>query len=139
MENLASALPRLSSLQLGMPCRGDSCNTTVASLMSVSVHCLDLEVLETHFSTQTIVGDIRRLLDEDTRRDKTKCKLQELLVGSLPLEVREEDIETIAMGFESVFPHLKNIVGDDDHWKQVKPRLGIDGEAVDTVAAMPFL
>ena len=48
MENLASALPRLNILRLGEPCCGGSCNTTVASLMSVSVHCLDLEVLETH-------------------------------------------------------------------------------------------
>jgi len=58
LENLAAALPHLESLRLGQPCNFGSCKTTVAALMSISVHCLDLTVLETHFNTLEIVGDL---------------------------------------------------------------------------------
>jgi len=119
VENLASALPRLNSLRLGVPCDGGSCSTTIASLMSVSVHCLDLEVLEIHFNTRTIVGDIRHMLDGDAGRDKAKCQLQRLSVGSLLLQARGEDIKSIAMGLKVIFPHLKNIAGCHSRWRRV--------------------
>ena len=108
MENLVTALPRLQSLLLGRPCYHNSCNTTLASLVSISVHCLDLVALETHFNTQTIVGDMKRLLDGGAGRDKAKCKIESLSVWGLPLEIRDEDTETVATGFKDIFPHLKN-------------------------------
>jgi len=54
VENLAATLPRLKCLEFSQPCGSNSCNTTVASLMSVSIHCLGLKHLETHFNTLTI-------------------------------------------------------------------------------------
>ena len=114
MENLATVLPRLEILDLGAPCRYDSCNNTVASLLSTSVHCLDLRVLQTHFNTTTIVSDMQRLLDRGTESDTPKCKLSKLTVGSLLLKVHGEDIETVAMGFKVIFPYLKDVgyIGD---------------------------
>ena len=106
MENLAASLPRLVDLRLGGPCRSTSCNTTVASLLSISVRCLDLTVLETHFNTQRIVSDMQRLVDGGVARDKPECKLRTLMVGRLPFGVGEEGIETIAMGFKIIFPCL---------------------------------
>jgi len=57
MEDLAAALPHLKRLQFGPPCRSNSCNTTVASLMLISIHCLYITVLETHFSALGIADD----------------------------------------------------------------------------------
>ena len=51
IEDLAFTLPKLNSLQLGHPCHFDTCNTTVASLLSISVHYLDLTVLQTYLNT----------------------------------------------------------------------------------------
>ena len=109
IEDLVAALPGLKSLQLGAPCWINSCDTTVASLLSISVHCPNLTALQAHFSTRTIVSDMQRLLDGGAGRDRAKCKLWRLAVWYLPLEVGEEDIETVVMGFKAIFPRLKKI------------------------------
>jgi hypothetical protein len=119
VKDLAAALPHLSHLRLGQPCYSNTCNTTVTSLMSISAHCPDLAVLETHFNTRTIVSDMRRLLDGDAGRDEAKCKLRKLCVGIMPLEVREEDIQAIARGFNVIFPYLTDIGGYYGSWSGV--------------------
>lgn len=113
MENLAAALPRLESLRLGRPCRFNSCNTTIASLLSLSVRCLGLTDLETHFNTQAIVSDIRHLLDEGVGHDKAKCMVSELSVGKLPPIVCKEDVENVAMGLKVIFPRLRKVWDED--------------------------
>ena len=127
METLAAALPRLKTLQLGLPCPSGSCKTTVASLMSISVHCLDLTVLETHFNTRAIVGDMQRLLDGGAERSKEKCKLRNLAVGYLPLEVREEEVEAVAVGLKVIFPCLTECVDCNGCWFECNLELGVDG------------
>lgn len=107
VHELAAALPRLKNLLLGHPCPSNTCKTTVASLMSISVHCLDLEALEIHFNTQTMVSDVQRLLNESIWKDKAKCNLRDFHVGHMPLEIeRTEDEETVAWGFALIFPSL---------------------------------
>ena len=111
VENLADALPRLNHLQLTKPCHLNSCKTTVSSLLSLSTHCLGLKLLEIHFNTRTIVGDMRHLLDGGFGRDKAKCGLRHLRVGRLPLEAGGEDVETITTGFKVIFPCLDTCTG----------------------------
>jgi len=126
VENLAVALPSLETLQLGKVCGFNSCRTTASSLLSISIHCLGLMHLRIHFNTQTIAGDIQRLLDEGSGRDKPRCKLQNLWVGGLPLRVYKEDIGTVAMGFADIFPCLEDLPsygGDWRSWKMVASRL----------------
>ena len=122
--DLAASLPRLVNLQLGRPCHSNSCHTTVTSLLSISSHCLDLITLETHFNTQTIVGDMQCLVNGGAGRDKAKCKLESLVVGKMPLEVRGEDNETVVMGFKVIFPCLTGILAHDIRWCElrVQPR-----------------
>jgi len=110
-KDLASVLPRLESLQLGLPCRFDSCNTTVTSLLSLSVHCPGLKILEIHFNTGTIIRDTRRLLDEGVGHEKARCMVSELSVGHLQATIPKKDIENVAMGLKVIFPHLKNLLG----------------------------
>ena len=123
MENLTATLPQLKTLQLGNPCDLNSCDTTVASLLSISVHCLDLTSLQTHFSTRAIVSDMQRLLDGGAECDKSKCRLRELIVGSSPLEVGREDIEIVAMGFKAIFPCLADVQVLGGSWYQLKSKL----------------
>jgi len=123
VENLAITLPRLKSLQLGIVCDFNYCRTTVASLMSISVHCPDLTSLETHFNTLTIVDDMKHLHDGGSGRGNAKCKLRNLKVGYLPLEVRGEDIETLVVGFKVIFPCLTDFTQYNDHWYELRSKL----------------
>jgi len=122
VENLVVTLPSLVSLQLGKVCGLNSCHTTVSSLLSISVHCLGLSVLEIHFNTDTIAGDIQRLLGEGSGREEPRCALRSLWVGYLPLRVLKGDIGTIAMGFADIFPCLEDFSsygGDFGSWERV--------------------
>ena len=116
VENLSATLPRLESLQLGPPCWSNSCNTTVASLVSISIHCPGLTLLEIHFNTRTIVVDMQRLLGQGFRRDRPRCGLCRLPVKDLPLKMRGEDIGTVAMGFKVIFPRLEGFSGYGREW-----------------------
>lgn len=122
-ENLTAALPRLKTLLLGYPCTSKTCKTTINSLVSISLNCLDLEELETHFDTQTIAVDVRRLLDNHTSREKTKCK--RLCVGVLPLDLPSDDVGIVAMGFRVIFPYLTGFTGYTwaSCWRQVESNL----------------
>ena len=123
MESLATTLPRLKELQLG-PSRGcNFCNTTVASLMSISTHCLDLKGLETHFNTLTIVGDMERLLDGNSGRDSAKCQLQKLGVGYSSPGVDGEDVETVVKGFKAIFPCLMGFTDHSGRWLELRSKL----------------
>jgi len=127
VENLADALPSIATVKLGGVCGFNSCRTTVASLLSISTRWLALTVLEIHFNTRTIAGDIRRLIDRGSRCDKPRCELERLCVGRLPLRVPEEDIGTVAMGFADIFPRLKHFQSWDDicdsNWECVASEL----------------
>ena len=127
MTDLAAALPHLESLRLGSPCYLNTCKTTVASLMSISVHCLDLLILEIHFNTETIVDDMQALLDGDVGRNKAKCRLRSLLVGVMPLKLDSAGIQTIETGLNVIFPHMKALVGDIYSWYTLKCRMRIGG------------
>ena len=122
IEDLATALPRLTSVKLLRPCGLNSGKTTILSLLSLSIHCLGLHFLEIHFNTRTIIGDIQRLLDGNFGGNKAKCKLWNLVVGEAPLEVDEEDIETIVMGLRLIFPCLKTCSGVGQ-WESVRTAL----------------
>ena len=123
MGDLAAALPRLKCLQLGRPCCSSSCNTTVASLLSISTHCLDLTVLETHFNTLTIVGDMEHLLGKGLGRNKAKCELRNFVVGYSPLEVGGEDIDIVVTGFKFIFPCLTDFTDYGGHWRRLSSKL----------------
>jgi len=91
--------------------------------MSISVHCLYITALETHFNNLKMADDMQRLLDGDSGRDKVKCKLRNLTVEHLPLEVRAEDIGTVAIGFKDIFPCLADFAGYNGSWSELKSEL----------------
>jgi len=119
VRDLVTALPHLNDLRLGRPCCSDTCNTTFASLVSISLHCPDLTALEIHFNTRRIVRDVQRLFNGGAERDEAKCKLRSLSVGSIPLEVCKEDTQTIVLGLKTIFPYLTDLDGYDGSWPMV--------------------
>lgn len=45
-------------------------------------------------------------------------------IGQLPLEVRAEDIGTVAMGFKVIFPYLAGFSGYGGRWNELESELG---------------
>jgi len=76
IKNFTVTLPRLETLELGRPCCSGACNTTVASLMLLSTHCLQLTLLEIHFNTLMIARDMQLLLGRGLGYDTPRCKLR---------------------------------------------------------------
>ena len=69
VAKLAMPLPQLKSLSLGIPCPKNICATTVASLLPISVHCIELEDLAIHFNTTSIVDDFGNISKDPKFRE----------------------------------------------------------------------
>jgi len=119
IAELAMALTQLESLVLGNPCSKNTCLTTVACLLPISVHCSKLEKLAIHFNITNIVGDLRNIL-EDPRfqrlRSLPKCPLTRLDVYQTPLRLDESDLETVVKGMADIFPSLTDFYGLEKSW-----------------------
>ena len=106
---LAMALPRLESLLLGYPCHRNTCHTTVACLLPISVHCARLQSLEIHLNTTNIVDDLKNI-SEDPRfqglRLLRKCTLSYWDVRDMPLTLNDSGLEIVARGMMDIFPDL---------------------------------
>jgi hypothetical protein len=57
ISELAAALPQLTYLELGdIPCETPTSDVTIASLVALSTHCVDLDFLQLHFDTNDITS-----------------------------------------------------------------------------------
>jgi len=101
VTELAMALTQLESLLLGRACSENTCLTTAACLLPISVHCNNLKKLENHFNTTNIVDDFKNTL-EDPRfqqlRSLPRCSLACLNVRQMPLSLDDSDSEIVAKG-----------------------------------------
>ena len=121
VAELAMALPRLDSLLLGYPCDENTCATTVACLLPISVHCARLQSLGIHFNTTNIVDDLKDI-SEDPRfqelRSLQKCTLSCLDVHEMSLTFDDSEFETVARGMVDIFPNLERCDGwDEFNWE----------------------
>jgi len=114
VAELAMALRRLRSLLLGRACPDNTCATTVACLLPISVYCLDLRELEIHFNTTNIVEDFKNI-SEDPRlqelRSLPKSTLICLDVWKTPLLNESRSLETVVDGMFDIFPSLQSCNG----------------------------
>ena len=112
VAKLTMVLTQLESLLLGHPCFENTCFTTVACLLPISVHCSKLKKLEIHFNTTDIAGDFRNILENprlQQLRSLPRCPLTSLGVHQLPLELSDEPgLETVVKGMIDIFPCLKH-------------------------------
>jgi hypothetical protein len=109
VAELAMALPQLELLLLGRPCFENSCATTVACLLPISIHCIKLHKLEIHFNTTNIINDLKDVLEDplfQELRSLPRCKLSCLNAGQIPLVLDTPGFETVANGMINIFPSL---------------------------------
>ena len=117
ISKLAVALPRLTHLGLGgTPCETSTVDVTIASLVALSINCVDLDVLRLHFNVNDIVS---RDACENSQTHKFTCKLRTLIVGSQPLPSNHDDILLLTFTILHVFPHLEDITAEGQGWGQV--------------------
>ena len=123
---IATALPRLGEAVLGTVCSANSCQTTVASLVSLSTRCTDLDVLEIHFNTANLRSDLESVL-ADPRLDSLPSlrtrDIFRLSLSNAPYTIGEDDVVPVLRGFRRVFPSLTEISGESASWKELNGRL----------------
>ena len=119
VAELAMALTQLESLLLGHACFENTCLTTVACLLPISVHCNKLKKLEIHFNTTNIVDDFKNIL-EDPRfqqlRSLPRCPLRRLDVYKIPLNLDYYGFDTVVNGMIDIFPSLTSCEGLGESW-----------------------
>ena len=122
VTELAMALTQLESLLLGHPCFENTCLTTVACLLPISVRCNKLKKLEIHFNTTNIVDDFKNIT-EDPRfqklRSLPRCPLRCLDVNRIPLSLDESGFKTVMNGMRDIFPSLTLCEGFERSWDEL--------------------
>jgi len=119
VTELTTVLTQLEFLLLGHPCSKNTCLTTIACLLPISVHCSKLKKLEIHFNTTNIVDDFRNILENprfQQLRSLPRCLLLTLDVYRTPLSLDESDFENVAKGMVDIFPSLEDCKGYDWRW-----------------------
>ena len=127
VAELAAALPRLEFFLLGHPCSKNTCATTTACLLSISVYCPKLEVLEIHFNTTDIVNDLKNISVDpkfEELRSLPRNTLQLLNVYRTPITLNEPAFEIVAKGMIDIFPSLQRCRGFKGIWGGVNRKIG---------------
>lgn len=134
VERLAIALPNLKALTLGdWPCASDTCPTTIRSLLSLSIHCIQLKHLNIHFRMATLRADMLDMLGHGYSQGlhlKPKCALETLVVQELQLRLSDYDPAFIPIGMLMIFPSLAKFasVHLSPTWTRLESLVGILGE-----------
>ena len=127
ITELAMALPQLEFLLLGRPCSRNTCTTTVACLLQISVHCVRLQGLEIHFNTTNIINDLKNIPDDprfQELRSRPRCKLERLNVHLMEITLDGPGLETVMNGMIDIFPSLgfcEEVHGSG--WEELSKRL----------------
>jgi hypothetical protein len=121
IAEIATALPHLGEAVLGTVCSANSCRTTVASLVSFSTRCRNLEVLEIHFNTANLRNDLESV-SADPRLDDLPslrtCDIFSLSLSNAPYTINEDDVVPVLKGLRRIFPSLTEISGSSA-WKEL--------------------
>ena len=117
ISELVMALPQLTSLMLGgIPCEASTSDVTITSLVAISTHCVELDILRLHFDTNDIIS---RDTHTNSRTHKFTCKLRTLSVGAQPLSSNHDDILLVTFTILHIFPHVETILSTGGDWDQV--------------------
>ena len=126
VTELVTALPRLKDIILGRPCSENTCATTVACLLSISVRCVELQGLTIHFNTTKVVDDLKNISEGPRFRELRslpRCTLWRLKVFQIPLALDEPGFEAVTVGMVNIFPSLKRCEGFDEGWRELNKKL----------------
>jgi len=121
ITNLARAMPKLQSLELGdPPCHNTPTGVTAKGLVTLAHHCPNLCTLRVHLQVDglcvapAISGVTPGTGSTVPRRN---CALMSLDVGEIPLS--EESVLTVALILAHIFPHIEGIVCSHPNWDKV--------------------
>ena len=124
---LVVALPQLESLLLGYPYFENTCATTVACLLSISVYCVKLRQLGIHFNTTNIVDDFKNISGDPRFQELLplpKCPLSRLEVHEIRLDLDEPGIEVVANGMIDIFPCLERCEAvEEELWFDISDQI----------------
>ncbi|KAF9780745.1 hypothetical protein BJ322DRAFT_279206 [Thelephora terrestris] len=126
VAEIAAALPRLGDALFGTVCSANSCRTTVASLVSLSTRCRDLERLEIHFSTKNLRHNLESASTDPRLDSLTSLRMRDtfhLSISDAPYTISEDDVVPVLKGFRGVFPSLAQIDGNSTYWEGLSLRL----------------
>ena len=84
VTELAMALPQLKDLILGYPCSNNTCATTAACLLPISVYCVEIGILTMHFNTTNIIDDLKNISGSPIPRATPAPKVYNLAFGCPP-------------------------------------------------------
>ena len=126
VAELAMALPRLKHIDLGHPCPENTCATTVACLLSISVHCVEVQTLAIHFNTTNITDDLKNISEGPRFQELhslPKCSLPRFKAYRTPLTLDEPGLDAVANGMVNIFPSLKRCGGYYKAWGELDKRI----------------
>ena len=126
VTRLTTALPQLENLLLGHPCHRNTCATTVAYFLPISVQCLNLGRLEIHFNTTDIAGDFESALGGPRFQDThsiPKSRLQLLCVKYTSLSLEPTKVYTVVDGLTNAFPCLECVEAHGHKWNDISKKL----------------
>jgi len=126
VAKFAMALPRLVFFRLGHLCSKNACATTIACLLQISAHCLELKSLAIHFNTRNIVEDFESISMDpwfEQLRSLPRCPLSRLEVWRMPLTLNEPGFETVVNGVVGIFPSLEHCEGVKEGWGEIAKRI----------------
>ena len=103
---IATTLPHLTRLRLGITCEANTCPNTFKSLLDLSTGCTGLTELQIHFNTTNLEEDIKSTMASESAK-KPRCRLAVFSANEAALS-GSEDSELIAQGFLGVFPMLES-------------------------------
>ena len=109
VAEFAMALPQLRDLLLGRPCSRNTCATTAACLLPISIHCTGLRLLQIHFNTRNIIDDIKNIRGDPRFQElhsRPRCALSHLTVANTRLGLSGPDLDIVGSGLIDIFPSL---------------------------------
>lgn len=124
VTKFAMTLSQLEILILGNPCSKNTCTTTVACLLPISVYCVRLQELRIHFNTMNIVDDLKNI-SENPIFEELRCSLSNLGARRTPLTVDPPGLEAVVNGMADIFPtleHCDRLVYNPD-WEEFFERM----------------
>jgi len=119
--DVAEAMPKLKTLQLGRPPCRTITGVTSKGLVALAGRCLQLSKLCIHFQAHGLTGAMAStepLLPPERAVvvPRTSCALTDLQVGETPVP---RSTLTVSMTLLQIFPQILNIEHTNPHWKGV--------------------
>jgi hypothetical protein len=131
VTEMARAMPKLETLQLGIEPCGTPAGVTVKGLAVLARRCPNLSSLNIHFRVDSFdaLPANARTPHTGTAVPRRDCALTNLDVGQTPM--LEESALMIALTLVRIFPNIMQIDYTGEDWGQVSDAIGLSRRVID--------